>query len=97
MARIPQVTRTLVTTVCDVMCLDVTSGNTFVEKVRLPRTYKDEKKLMKKLKEVMDTDAVKAVYVVSSYVDKTLYGMTEEDFVKYAEALPPRETVKAEN
>ena len=90
MARAPMVTRTIVTTKATVMCLDVEKGEPFNETYILPRTYKDEKVLMKKVKEMFETDTIKPVHVVDVEEVETLYGMTEQNFILNAEILPPR-------
>lgn len=89
MARKPMVTRTIVTTKVNVLCLDIQSAEPFNKVVTLPRTYKDEKKLLKKVEEVINTDAVKAVHVVNKEEVETLYGMTEQDFITSATILDP--------
>ena len=55
-------------------CLDVVSSEPFNKVVTLPRTYKDDKALMKKVQEVVDDEEVKAVHVVDtvSYTHLTL-------------------------
>ena len=90
MARAPQVTRTIQTTHCNVMCLDVVAGEPCNREVILPRTYKDENAMLKAVKKVVETDTLKAVHVVSSCVQETLYGMSEQDFISNATILPPR-------
>lgn len=92
MARKPMVTRTITTTIADVMCLDVVSAVPFNKKVTLPRTYKDDEALFKKVKEEIETDIFKPVYIVGKEEVETLYGMTEQDFISHAEVLPPRGT-----
>ena len=89
MARKPMVTRTIVTTKVNVLCLDIQSAEPFNKVVTLPRTYKDEKKLLKKVEEVVNTDEVKAVHVVDKEEVETLYGMTEQDFITNATILNP--------
>ena len=89
MARKPVVTRTITTTVCQVFCVDVPSEETATIEVVLPRTY-TEKKLLNAVKEAVDTDDFKAVHIVSTEIRETLYGMSEEDFIKNATILPPR-------
>ena len=89
MARKPMVTRTIVTTKVNVLCLDIKSAEPFNKVVTLPRTYKDEKKLLKKVEEVVNTDEVKAVHVVDKEEVETLYGMTEQDFITNATILDP--------
>lgn len=90
MARKPQVTRTITTTEVNVLCLNLETAEPFNMEVTLPRTYKDDEKLMKKVTEMVNTDTVKAVHVVDKREVENLYGMLEEDFVKYAQILPPR-------
>ena len=98
MARKPMVTRTIVTTKVNVLCLDIQSAEPFNKVVTLPRTYKDEKKLLKKVEEVVNTDDVKAVHVVDKEEVETLYGMTEQDFITNATILDPttRKEIEAE-
>lgn len=89
MARKPMVTRTIVTTKVNVLCLDINSAEPFNKDVTLPRTYKDEKKLLKKVEEVVNTDEVKAVHIVDKEEVETLYGMTEQDFITNSTILDP--------
>ena len=46
MARQPMVTRTIITTKVNVMCLDVEHGEPCNRTITIPRTYKDEKALL---------------------------------------------------
>lgn len=88
--RKPQVTRTIITTQATVLCLNVETGEPFNETVVVPRTFKDEKKLLKKITEMVDTETVKAVHIVDKVEVSILYGMSEEEFIKVAKILPPR-------
>lgn len=90
MARVPMVTRTIVTTKANVLCLDIVAGEPFNEVVTLPRTYKDDKALMKQVSKVIDNEERKAVHIVDKEEVETLYGMTEQEFIKLAQVLPPR-------
>lgn len=92
MARIPIVSRTITTTKVTAMCCDITSGETETKVITVPRTYKDEKKLLKVTKEIAETDTLKVVHIVSTEVEETLYGMTEAEFIENAKVLPPRNT-----
>lgn len=94
MARKPMVTRTIITTKVNVLCLDVTTSEPFNQSITLPRTYKDDKSLMKRVQEVVDTETVKAVHVVDKEEVETLYGMDEQLFIEQATILDP-ETRKA--
>ena len=89
MARKPMVTRTIITTKVNVLCLDIQSAEPFNKVVTLPRTYKDDKKLLKKVEEVVNTGEVKAVHIVDKEEIETLYGMTEQDFIDNATILDP--------
>lgn len=84
------VTRTILTTEVSVLCLDLIKSEPFNMDVTLPRTYKDEKTMMKKVSALIDNDERKAVHIVHSQVVETLYGMPEEEFIIAAEVLPPR-------
>lgn len=90
MARVPMVTRTITATKAIVMCLNIEQGEACNVSVTVPRTYKDEESLLKKIKPMVETDTVKAVHIVSTEQVETLYGMTEQDFMEHAKVLPPR-------
>lgn len=96
MGRIPMVTRTITTTEVNVMCLDVQAGEPFNQVVTVPRTYKNNEELLKKVKPLIETDTVKAVHIVDTHEIETLYGMTEQEFIQYAKALPPRNGAETE-
>lgn len=90
MARIPMVTRTITTTKAIVMCLDIESGEPCNKSVVVPRTYKDDETLLKKVKEVLETETLKPVHIVDKEEIETLYGMTEQNFIEHSKVLPPR-------
>ena len=94
MARKPMITRTIITTKVNVLCIDIQSAEPFNKVVTLPRTYKDDKKLLKKVEEVVNTDDVKAVHIVDKGEIETLYGMTEQEFIEHAKVLPSRTTTE---
>lgn len=89
MARIPMVTRTITTTKVSVLCLDVQTVEPFNKEVILPRTFKDDKKLFKKVEELVNNDDVKAVHIVAKEEVETLYGMSEQEFIESAKVLDP--------
>lgn len=90
MARAPQVTRTIQTTHCNVLCMDIENREPCNREVILPRTYKDDKDMLKAVKKVIETDTIKPVQIVDYMVQETLYGMSEQDFISHATILPPR-------
>ena len=89
MARIPMVTRTITTTKVSVLCLDVQTVEPFNKEVILPRTFKDDKKLFKKVEELVNNDDVRAVHIVAKEEVETLYGMSEQEFIENAKVLDP--------
>lgn len=98
MARYPMVTRTIVSTQVTVMCLDVVTAEPCNMVVTVARTYKDDEKLMKAVKPLVETEDLKAVHIVDKKEVETLYGMSEQDFMNHAKVLPPRKgTEKEEN
>ena len=90
MARQPMVTRTIKTTKCQVLCLDLVNEQPITKEIILPRTYKDEKHMMKVISKLVDDEAMKAVHVQSFENEETLYGMTEIEFINAAHILPSR-------
>lgn len=88
--RKPQVTRTIVTTRANVMCLEINTGECVNKEFVAPRTYKDNEKLLKVLKQSNETEELKLVHIVDVQTEETLYGMPEEEFIKSASILPPR-------
>lgn len=90
MARTPMVTRTIVTTKANVMCLDVQAGEPCNKVVTVPRTYKNDEVLMKKVRPLLESETLKAVHIVDKEEIETLYGMSEQDFILHAKVLPPR-------
>ena len=96
MARVPQVTRTIQTTVVTIFCVNIEDKSTFEQTITLPRTYKNESKMMKMIEKILEGEPVKAVSISGYEVKETLYGMTEAEFIKYATVLPPREAKKTE-
>ena len=95
MARVPQVTRTIPTTIATIFCVNTEDRSTFEQTITLPRTYKDEAKMMKAVENALAGEPIKAVSITGYEVKETLYGMTEADFIAHATVLPPRETKKA--
>lgn len=87
MARQPMVTRTIQTTHATVLCLNIAEAEPFNQTVILPRTYKNEKEMMKLVEKLVNTDNIKAVQIVDSEVHEALYGMTEADFIAAAHPI----------
>lgn len=59
-------------TKANIMCLNIEKGEAFTQEVTLPRTYKDDKAILKAAEKVVNSNTVKAVHVVSAEVQETL-------------------------
>lgn len=89
MARKRMVTRTVLQTTAVVMTLDVTTAEIQVQSYDIGGKYTDEE-LLKKLQKLFQTDTLKLVYIESQDSKELLLGMDEEDFIRLAQVLPPR-------
>ena len=89
MARKRMVTRTVMQTTAEVMTLDVTTADVQVQSYDIGGKYTDEE-LLNKLQKLFQTDTLKLVHIVSQDCKELLLGMDEEDFIRLAQVLPPR-------
>lgn len=87
MARTPMVTRTIMTTKATVLCMDLSAVAPIEKVLTLPRTYKDEKALMKAVEKAITDENIKPVKIKSTDTIETLYGMSEQDFINSAVIL----------
>lgn len=92
--REPMVTRTIVTTKVVALGMDIETCEPGNKVFILPRTYKDDKAIMKELDKRTEEENFKCVKVVDTEVIETLYGMTEAEFVRVAKELPSRTKVQ---
>ena len=91
MARIPMVTRTITTTKVKALCVDIEKQTPYEDEFVLTGTFKDEPHMMKELEKTVNDETHKVVHVMSHEIVKTLYGMTEKQFIECAKVLPPRD------
>lgn len=96
MARKRMVTRTIEQTTAQVMTLDVTTAEVQVKAYSIGGRFNDEE-LLKKLKKLFETDTLKLVHIESQTCEEVLLGMDEEDFIRLAQVLPPRNANKNED
>lgn len=95
MARAKMVTRTIEQTTARTMCLRVDTAEVTIEEYTIGGAP-DKDELLKKLKAIYETDNFKVVAIKDTYTETKLLGMTEEDFIRYAEVLPPRKNYNEE-
>lgn len=91
MARIPVVSRTMETTVAKVLVVDVNTQKTQEQEVSLPRTYKNNDVVLKRVRNLLDTPDVKVVHIIDTTVKRTKYAMSEQKFIENAETETPIE------
>lgn len=96
MARKRMVTRTIEQTTAQVMTLDVTTAEVQVKAYSIGGRFNGEE-LLKKLKKLFETDTLKLVHIESQTCEEVLLGMDEEDFIRIAQVLPPRNANKNED
>lgn len=87
MPRLRQVTRTIVTTKVNVLCLDTQKCEPLNEVITVSGTYSDTNALLLAVKRAVDTDTLKAVQVVDKEELSNLYAMPEEEFIKLAKIV----------
>lgn len=92
MARERMVTRTVVVTEVNALCLNIETAEPFNKTVILSGTFKDKQAIEKAAKKAIDTDLEKCVTVVEYTEKETLYGMPEQQFTELAKVLPPRDS-----
>lgn len=88
--REPMVTRTIVTTKVVALGMDIETCEPGNKVFILPRTYKDDKAIMKELDKSTEEENFRCVKICSTEIIETLYGMTEAEFIRAAKELPPR-------
>lgn len=89
MARQKMVTRTIEQTTVEFMTLNVTTAEVQVKEYTIGGRYNDAD-LLNKLKKLFETDTLKLVHIVAQSSEEVLVGMPEEDFIRLAQVLPPR-------
>ena len=92
MARQRMVTRTVMVTKVEVICLDVTTVETTIKTYEISGTFTSDKEVLKALKKEHETDTFKVVAIKELVENEVLYGMLETEFIKLAKQLPPRGT-----
>ena len=90
MAREKNVTRTFKVMHATVLIADANTRAVTETVVDLPRVYKNEKELIKAIKNIVETDTIKFVSVGETTVEEKMYAMSEIDFIKHAKEVPTR-------
>ena len=91
MAKERMVTRTIEVTTYSVMTLNIETAEPLVIDYKITGTVNADP--LRYLKKLYETDTLKLVAITSEERETALYGMTEQDFIRLAEVLPPRDAV----
>lgn len=89
MARKRMVTRTIITTKVNALCMDTQTCEACNKDVVLSRTFKDNDKVLKATKALLDSPTFKVVDIVDVETVETLYGMDEQKFIDESVILDP--------
>lgn len=89
MARERMVTRTILETEVEVICIDVNTFETQIKTFTLTGFQKNNDYILKQLKKQHETDTFKLVAIQNIQEKETMYGMKEIDFIKVATKLDP--------
>lgn len=95
MARVKMITRTVEQTTARAMCLRVDTAEVTIEEYTIGGSP-DNGELLKKLKAIYETDNFKVVAIKDTFTETKVLGMSEEDFIRFAEVLPPRKNYNEE-
>ena len=95
MARERMITRTITTTTVGVLVVNINTSEVCTKHFVLGQlAIRDEKTMLNNAQKHIDDETEKGLWVCVAIKDvkeqETLYGMTEQDFIKYAKVLPPR-------
>ena len=90
MARERMVTRTVLLTSVEVMCVNVETAEVSINNYELSGYSMNADEAMKQLKKLYETDSFKLVAIQDMEEKEILYGMTEAEFIQLATVLPPR-------
>lgn len=97
MARPQMVTRTFTTTIAKILAVKVSTQETEIVEVTLPRTYKSNEEILKVAQKSCANPDTRYVHVIEATQQDKLYGMMETEFLQYAKELPPRTAKESDN
>lgn len=89
MARKRMVTRTVEQTTAQVMSINVSTAEVEVRTYDIGGKYTNDD-LLKKLQALFQTNTIKLVHIEEQDCKEVLLGMEEEEFIRHATVLPPR-------
>lgn len=96
MAKESKITRTIQTTEATILCLNIETAEPENKTIVLPRTYKNERDIIRAAEKQNTDSNLRLVHVVDVELHSQLYGMPESLFLKYAEPITKAEAEEAQ-
>jgi len=90
MANKYNVTRTISTNMVNCLCIDLSTAEPFNKDFAFDGNVEDKQKVLKSLRKKYENDEFSIASIVDVRQTSELYGMTEDDFIKYATILDPK-------
>ena len=90
------VTRTVCTTICDVLCVHVSDATVTNEKFILTGMFDTKESALKQCVKLYKTDDCIPSAIINLSFNENLYGMSESAFIANAVILPPRTVYEKE-
>lgn len=89
MRKEKMITRTIMQTTVQFMCIDVTTSEVEIIETKIGGVYTPEE-ILKVLKKIYETDKYKVVNIETMESEQLHLCMTESYFIEHAQVLPPR-------
>lgn len=90
MKKEKMITRTFVRTHFEMMCVNTTTCEVTVTDEIMDAVFKSDNDLLKHCQLVFNTDDTSVVKCTIKSTEDILIGMTESEFLRYGQVLPPR-------
>lgn len=84
------VTRTISTNMVNCLCINLSTAEPFNKDFAYDGNAEDKQKTLKTLRRKYENDEFSIASIVDVRQSSELYGMTEDDFIKYATILDPK-------
>lgn len=89
MANKFNVTRTITTNIVNCLCINLETAEPYNQDFTYDGSIEDKQKVLKNLRKKNENDEFSIASIVDIRQSSELYGMTEDDFIKYAVILNP--------
>ena len=89
MANKFNVTRTITTNIVNCLCINLATAEPYNQDFTYDGSTDDKQKVLKNLRKKNENDEFSIASIVDIRQSSELYGMTEDDFIKYAVILNP--------